>query len=159
MSEARKGKNIGRIVEYLKIECKYCNNAFEVNPAGIKRGRNKFCSRKCYSLWQSENKRGENHINWKGGISTLNQFIRNSFEYKLWRRAVFERDNFSCVECGRKKSVSGKLTADHIKPFSLFPELRFELSNGRTLCRECHEKTDTWVGRIIKLKKAYAKNT
>src|SRR3989304_6131005 len=43
---------------------------------------------------------GENSPSWKGGITPLNVKIRGSFEYKLWRKAVFERDNFTCIWCG-----------------------------------------------------------
>jgi hypothetical protein len=43
--------------------------------------------------------------------------------------------------CGQ---IGGKLNVDHIKPFSLFPELRFDIKNGRTLCLLCHTKTDTF---------------
>lgn len=78
---------------------------------------------------------------WKGGITKENLAIRNSFEYKLWREAVFERDDYTCVFC---KKRGYKLNADHIKPFSLFPELRFAIDNGRTLCVPCHKTTDTY---------------
>jgi hypothetical protein len=48
------------------------------------------------------------------------------------------------VWCGKTKE---KLEADHIKPFALFPELRFDISNGRTLCLPCHKLTDNYAGR------------
>lgn len=82
---------------------------------------------------------GNKHPRWKGGITPINKKIRHSVEYKLWRTAVFERDHYTCVWCGNKKS--GNLNADHIKPFAYFPELRFAIDNGRTLCVPCHRKT------------------
>jgi hypothetical protein len=88
--------------------------------------------------------KGERHWNWKGGITPINVQIRNSEEYRLWRKAVFTRDKYTCRFCGK---IGGKLEADHIKPFSLYPELRFAIDNGRTLCKECHEKTDTYKNR------------
>jgi 5-methylcytosine-specific restriction endonuclease McrA len=88
----------------------------------------------------------KNHL-WKGGITPIHAKIRNSREYKLWRAAVFERDNFTCVWCGSSKS--GTLNADHIKPFALFPELRFAIDNGRTLCVPCHKKTDSYLNRWL----------
>jgi hypothetical protein len=81
----------------------------------------------------------QSHL-WKGGITPINSGIRKSLEYKLWRTAVFERDNYTCLWCGFK----GYVEADHIKPFYLFPELRFAIDNGRTLCRPCHMTTETW---------------
>lgn len=89
--------------------------------------------------------RGKNHPRWKGGITEENHKIRTSLEYKLWRKAVFERDKYICIWCREK---GGKLNADHIKPFSLFPELRFAIDNGRTLCRACHLKTDTYGSKV-----------
>lgn len=95
--------------------------------------------------------RGKLHWHWKGGTSQIeDKKIRQSLEYKQWRRAVFQRDNYMCILGG--KEHGSKLRADHIKPFSLFPELRFILSNGRTLCEECHKKTDTYGGRLINKK-------
>lgn len=86
--------------------------------------------------------KGENHHSWKGGVwKNTNLAIRKSLEYKLWRIAVFERDNYTCIWCGQ---IGGELNADHIKPFSQYPELRFAIDNGRTLCVSCHKKTDTY---------------
>ena len=75
------------------------------------------------------------------GRSSGKSPIKKTFLYKLWREKVFERDDYTCQICGIR---GGEIQADHIKPQSVYPELRFELSNGRTLCRPCHMETDTW---------------
>jgi len=90
----------------------------------------------------SEARKGSKCIFWKGGTTSEGMKIRSSFEYRLWRESVFKRDNWTCVWCGK---VGGKLNADHIKPFCDYPELRFAIDNGRTLCIECHKKTDTYL--------------
>jgi len=76
---------------------------------------------------------GENHWNWKGGISPRST---KTIEYKAWRQKVFERDNYTCQKCGDSKG--GNLNAHHIKTFKNYPELRFEVNNGITLCSVCH---------------------
>jgi len=99
-------------------------------------------------------KSGENCPWWKGGVSPINRKIRTSLVYKLWRTSVFERDGYACIWCGAK-SGNGKavvLNADHIKRFSDYPELRFAIDNGRTLCEPCHKTTETW-GRPSLVKK------
>ena len=106
----------------------------------------KYCSDKCFGIGN----KGENNCNWKGGITPINMKIRGSKEYKLWRTAVFERDDYTCIWCGQ---VGGELNADHIKPFSLFPELRFAIDNGRTLCEPCHRTTDTYGGKSRNIEK------
>ncbi len=83
-------------------------------------------------------KRGNQHWNWQGGITTESKLQRHSVQYKLWRESVFTRDNFTCVFCSKR---GGYLEADHIKPFAHYPELRFAIDNGRTLCRPCHITT------------------
>lgn len=95
---------------------------------------------------------GEKSHFWKGGIYPKHLAFRQSSEYKQWRRLVFERDNYTCQFC---RKIGGKLNADHIKPFCAFEDLRLDLNNGRTLCVECHRKTDTWGERAKKYKTDY----
>lgn len=66
--------------------------------------------------------------------------IRKTPEYKEWRRAVFTRDRYTCQECGAisEKGKQVHLEAHHIKSFAKYPKLRFSVSNGLTLCRDCH---------------------
>lgn len=90
----------------------------------------------------SESRKGK--VPWNKGIGTKTsdaKKMKSSNEYKIFRKACFERDNYTCIWCGQR---GGVLNMDHIKPFALFPELRMALDNVRTLCHECHKKTDTY---------------
>jgi len=67
--------------------------------------------------------------------------IRKSYEYMQWRLAVFVKDNWTCQKCG-VRSGNGKevyLEAHHKKSYTKYPKLRFEVSNGKTLCLDCHK--------------------
>lgn len=86
-------------------------------------------------------KRGPEHHAWKGGITPVQRQVYRSRQYREWRTAVFVRDDYTCRFCHKK---GGTLNADHIQPFSLFPELRFDINNGRTLCVPCHRATPTF---------------
>lgn len=90
--------------------------------------------------------RGANNANWKGG---KDKSIWKTPEYQAWRKAVMRRDKYTCVFCG--DNAGGNLEADHIKPRVLFPELTFDLANGRTLCKQCHQKTPSWGHNVHKL--------
>ena len=107
---------------------------------------------------RSETMKGEKNHNYKHGLARdkryLKKVIRNSFEYKEWRKAIFEKDNYTCQICGAKsqKGISVYLEADHILSFDKYIKLRFDITNGRTLCRECHRKTHNfgvkvWIGK------------
>lgn len=105
---------------------------------------------------------GRHHF-YKGGISTDWVATRNSFEYREWHRKVLEKDHFSCVICGIKGGWHAlthsrvELHADHIKPKAIYPELLLSIDNGRTLCKECHIKTDTWGGRTTYAKQIHSR--
>jgi len=82
--------------------------------------------------------------------------IRNSSEYREWRRLVILRDDRKCKMCKKRgsKAKGIRLEVDHIKPFMLYPELMFDLDNGRTLCSGCHRKTPTY-GNSFEHKQAH----
>ena len=77
---------------------------------------------------------GENNPNWKGGVTTESYRQRREFKKKLQKK-VFERDDYTCTMCYAR---GGCLQVDHIKKWSEYPELRFDMDNCRTLCMACH---------------------
>jgi len=56
--------------------------------------------------------------------------------YAMWRKYVLERDNFVCQICQKPNSRN----AHHIKSFINHPTIRLDVSNGKTLCKHCHNK-------------------
>jgi hypothetical protein len=98
---------------------------------------------------------GEKHYLWNGG-KNLKHRIRGCFKYRQWRSDIFTRDDFTCQICDKR---GGYLEADHnpklfseiIKEYkittleqSLECEELWNINNGRTLCRKCHDKTKIW---------------
>lgn len=151
-------KNLGLKPIY-KI-CKFCKKEFTTNclmPNKI------YCNQSCRSQnnlplnllklnkidreYQKQivsQRCGELHPNWKGGVSKGYKDGYYSKEYKFWRKSIFERDNYKCQNCNKSGIF---ITAHHIKSFAHYPELRFEIDNGLTLCEPCHSLTDNYKGR------------
>lgn len=78
---------------------------------------------------------GAKHPRWKGGVSQQNAVLRSNAEYKRWRRLVFQRDQRVCQICGSGENPN----AHHIQAWASHPELRYIVSNGITLCDQCHK--------------------
>lgn len=132
----------GNRVRMFKMTCSECGKEF--NKEGCQAGKweKQFCSRKCQKLYyrkHNETWKGENSPRWKGGcfVAERTRFMQSP-PYREWRRDVFKRDQFTCQIC--KLPKSGRLNAHHIKSYVDYPELRVDISNGITLCNECHKK-------------------
>jgi len=101
----------------------------------------------------SQSNSGVNNWNWKGGITPFRTKTWKSKQYQVWRNKVFLRDNYTCQMCsarsGKDKAVI--LNSHHIKSFSEYPERRFWVSNGITLCKDCHKKTDNYCKNVKKI--------
>lgn len=134
--EARKrqGSNVGMKGRHHTEEAKKKNsNSHKKNPIRYWQGKKR------------TNMCGEKNWNWKGGITEENERIRHSVEYIAWRKEVWKRDNWACRDCG-KKCKNKDIVAHHLKLFSCFPELRFSVDNGITLCRSCHARLHKTMG-------------
>jgi hypothetical protein len=86
---------------------------------------------------------GETHGMWSNN-STLNNYgkhgvrLKNYYKEKKWREDVFERDNYTCQKCN---NYGVELNSHHIKSWINYPELRYDINNGETLCIKCHHST------------------
>lgn len=85
----------------------------------------------------------ENHF-WRGGITPEDWTARVSPQYQEWREAVLLRDENRCQDCGK---VSTKNHAHHLRSFREFPDLRFVVWNGVTVCGSCHRRREMSIGR------------
>lgn len=143
-----------RKVPRLIIICSTCGVKYEQYKSS-KTGF-KYCSWKCVQ------KKGNNNPNWKGGKKTFKAILRSCEHYKTWRKEVFFRDNYTCQVCN---IVGYELQADHIIPFSyiikkyniqnmeeaILCNLLWDISNGRTLCVNCHKKTYSYLNNKIRM--------
>lgn len=131
-------------------KCLQCNKEFEkpYNESLINwNTRHKYCSKECYT----KSMKGKdilgvnrNNVAWNKGVAILNNRRKESdrhiemgrIEYKLWRKACFERDNFTCQKSGQN---GGNLEVHHIFNYKDFPELKLSIDNGITLSKKEHK--------------------
>ena len=119
----------------IEKNCKSCGEVYKTYKSHVRHRGSNFCSRKCKGKWMSLNQLADKNPSWKGGVSPLNHRLRNSMKWKRWREKVFGRDDYVCQECGTR---GGYLEPHHLKFWSEFIRGRFWVTNGVTLCRECH---------------------
>ena len=68
-----------------------------------------------------------------------NKSRKSDYAYIKWRNNVLNRDNYTCKLCGKTKDET-ILNVHHIERYADNEELRTDVSNGITLCYECHKK-------------------
>ena len=120
----------------IKGNCIVCNKEIYRNPFLIKRGWNKFCSKKCHGIWDSKNRCGENCFNWQGGKS----FEPYGVDFNNNKKElVRSRDNHKCQECGvPEMECNNKLSVHHID----YDKQNNDPINLISLCHSCHMKTN-----------------
>lgn len=117
---------------------KYCNQlcAYKNNPKFTTLGKKG--SDKQREVMRSRT--GEKHHAWIKDRTTIMEKhrLRGTEEWSHWRQGVFTRDDFACQECNQR---SDKLEPHHIIPLRVSMDNPFDIKNGITLCRPCHQLT------------------
>lgn len=115
-----------------KKHCQRCGNECTPGPTeSISTFRKrKFCSKACADKGGFRFS-GKDHPNYREDARRRN---RGGSHHK-WVNAVVSRDRATCQHCGAR---GVELHAHHIKPYREYPELRFDVDNGITLCHKCH---------------------
>ena len=154
--------------KYYLMKCESCGDDCLVNSVNIKQNEHHFCDLFCANkdkyhrsgkehpnwgipnpiaqkrmLENNPTKCGPLNPNWKGGkTTTVRQKLMGRKEQQIWRTSVYERDGYTCQECGKKgNETGGYLNAHHIKKYSEHSDLMLDINNGITLCQKCHRKT------------------
>lgn len=122
---SKKYKNANSLLEY---RCS-CGNISKITLAHFSQGgRCKKCGIEKIS--------GENNYCWNYNLTAEERDIKRDYsEYKQWREKVYARDDYICQRCFKKGRY---LNAHHILNYSSNKELRLVITNGITLCKECH---------------------
>ena len=117
----------------LLIKCA-CGEEFEVSFNVFKEQNKRQCNNCGIKL-----KSGENHPNWNPDITDEEREKGRFMEgYSEWVKAVYKKDNYTCVCCGDNKG--GNLNAHHLNSYNHDKEHRIDINNGVTLCKNCHKE-------------------
>lgn len=81
---------------------------------------------------------GVNNPNWKGGYHKWYQRFRSTVGFTNLRKEVFRRDKYACQFCYQKGKY---IECHHIRRVKDRHDLKLDIDNCLTLCRDCHQKT------------------
>jgi hypothetical protein len=131
VSLARKGKPAwNKGISDVVRTCPQCNQDFIV-PNYLPK---KLCSLKC----RGEKHAGKNHYLWIEDRSKVKTSNLHDAKRKIWSKTVYKRDNYTCKM--QNSDCNGRLEAHHILRWADYPELRYDINNGITLCKFHHPR-------------------
>ena len=126
-----------RINKTVVWECQCdCGNICEVSTRPLKSGNRKSCG--CLIK-----RTGENHPRYNPNLTDEERFNKRGHEHIMWSQQVLSDDNYTCQICNQ---LRGNLNAHHLNGWNAFPEQRFDLDNGVTLCTDCHKEFHSEYG-------------
>lgn len=107
---------------------------------------NKYC-RKHFGIGA----KGEKSWRWIKDRTKLKTGREKAYDtkYKYWMKLVKDRDKWKCRISDR--NCEGRLEAHHILIWRDFPELRYEINNGITLCHAHHPRKRAEEKRLAPL--------
>lgn len=136
MSEKMKGGNSGSFKKgHMPI------NGFKMGQKGSFKGKqHSEETKKQMSISRLGLHSGENHYKWKKDRTQVVQSEKKHLSglYKEWMLKVKKRDNWKCKIA--HPDCKGRLEAHHILNWKDYPELRYEINNGITLCHAHHPR-------------------
>lgn len=129
------------------IKCTNCEKEFRREQNALNADYN-YCSHSCYSNFVTKMGlvRGENNPRYNSNLTQEERVMGRNFpEYTTWRNSVYERDNYTCKCCLTR---GRKLHAHHILNYATHKDLRTKVTNGVTMCEECHREFHKKYGRF-----------
>lgn len=126
----------GRLMRLYRTRCSQCRIIIFKDPKNLRMYKDHYCNDNCRNIAHSLRQMGSKNPNWKGGCTPEIIMLRTTSEYIEWRTLVYQRDDYTCQDCGQR---GGDLEAHHLIMVSENPGLIFDTDNGRTLCILCHK--------------------
>ena len=132
LQEANRAKGVHESISFL---CDWCSKECVEQYSTYQKSKKHFCSRECQYAWKRDH--------YSKSLKAIRTDSRDVYAVNRWRSAVIEKDGKVCARCGAHKN----LHAHHVRPWKKFPDLRFDVGNGQTLCGSCHYYVHSNTGR------------
>lgn len=125
-----------------------CGRVFKVSKYNPSTGK----CRSCVESEKASSREGSRNAAWRGGhrhwVKGKLGRDKDGLSWKVQRKLAWERDNYTCQDCGKHK-VGWKPNVHHVIPYRISSS--HALSNLKCLCKRCHKIAEAkikelWVG-------------